>query len=214
MRCNRSPSGKPPKVTKPNRERVLIGTAIIAGLSGVLTWSFLEYVIHRFLGHKRQFRWTPFGKEHTRHHIEGDYFAPTSKKLVITVIVVPLVLPALVAISNTVIACSFAAGLLLFYSSYEVLHRRLHTHAGFGPYARWARRHHFHHHFVDARTNHGVTSPLWDIVFRTYRRPTTIKVPPRLCMSWLINPQTGAIIDSYASSFQLGNPPATRGEPA
>jgi hypothetical protein len=39
-----------------------------------------------------------------------------------------------------------------------------------GWYGRWARGHHFHHHFVDARVNYGVTSPVWDVVLRTRRR--------------------------------------------
>lgn len=38
------------------------------------------------------------------------------------------------------------------YVSYEVMHRRKHTHPGFGPYGRYTRRHHFYHHFVDPRT--------------------------------------------------------------
>ncbi len=37
------------------------------------------------------------------------------------------------------------------------------------------RRHHFHHHFVDGRANHGVTTPLWDFAFGTCQKPTTIK---------------------------------------
>jgi len=47
----------------------------VAGVSGILTWTLLEYLIHRWGGHDRRFRRTPFGKEHVRHHIEGDYFA-------------------------------------------------------------------------------------------------------------------------------------------
>jgi len=39
-----------------------------------------------------------------------------------------------------------------------------------GWYGRWAREHHFHHHFVDLRVNYGVTSGLWDVVLRTRRR--------------------------------------------
>ena len=53
-------------------------------LLGALTWSFLEYCIHRWLGHDRRFRKNVFAREHIRHHIEGNYFAPTWKKLVLT----------------------------------------------------------------------------------------------------------------------------------
>ena len=32
------------------------------------------------------------------------------------------------------------------YVTYEVIHRRLHTHPGATAYGRWAQRHHLHHH--------------------------------------------------------------------
>ena len=56
---------------------------IAAVLLGAFTWTFLEYVIHRFLGHFPRLRKNPFGVEHVRHHIEGNYFAPSYKKLAI-----------------------------------------------------------------------------------------------------------------------------------
>ena len=93
-------------------------------------------------------------------------------------------------------------GLLVMYGTYEVLHRREHTHAGIGRYGRWARRHHFHHHFVDPRTNHGVTTPLWDLVFGTYRRPEVIPVPEKLRMRWLCD-ATGAVRREHADRYTL-----------
>ena len=61
---------------------------IVAALLGVLTWTLAEYLIHRWMGHDRRFRRSPFGVEHVRHHIEGNYFAPTRKKLLAAAIVV------------------------------------------------------------------------------------------------------------------------------
>ncbi|MFI5301772.1 MAG: hypothetical protein ACHREM_27090, partial [Polyangiales bacterium] len=92
------------------------------------------------------------------------------------------------------------------YGVYEIVHRRDHTHPGIGPYGRWLRRHHFYHHFVDARCNHGVTSPLWDWVFGTFRTPTTIPVPRRLSMAWLIDAQTGDVRPEFAETFVLAQP--------
>jgi sterol desaturase/sphingolipid hydroxylase (fatty acid hydroxylase superfamily) len=183
----------------------MIGTAIGAGLLGILTWSLLEYAFHRWAAHGRGvWRSTPFGEEHTRHHVEGNYFAPTLRKVIAAVVIMAIVAPIAVAITTPVAGCSFASMLVLTYVAYEVLHRRLHTHAGGGAYGRWARHHHFYHHFVDARTNHGVTSPLWDIVFGTHRKSDTIHVPPRLCMSWLVDPRTGSVIEAYADTFVIG----------
>jgi len=183
----------------------MIAKMLVAASLGVLTWTFLEYQIHRHMGHDRRFRKSPFGLEHVRHHIEGDYFAPTWKKLIVAAIAsVVLCVPA-IAIFGTAIGASYVAGLITFYGAYEVLHRREHTHPGIGPYGRWARRHHFHHHFVDARANHGVTSPLWDLVFGTYQKPGTIKVPRRLLMAWLVDPETGGIREQHARTFVLSN---------
>jgi sterol desaturase/sphingolipid hydroxylase (fatty acid hydroxylase superfamily) len=189
-------------------------TACIVGgvLAGVLTWTFLEYVIHRWMGHDRRFRRTPFGLEHVRHHIEGDYFAPTWKKLLLAsgLTVVLSVFASWLVGATTGVA--YVLGLMSFYGVYEVLHRREHTHAGIGRYGRWARRHHFHHHFVDGRTNHGVTSPLWDVVFGTYRKVEgIIAVPPQLCMRWLRDPRTGDIASEHAAMFVLRKTPARSG---
>jgi sterol desaturase/sphingolipid hydroxylase (fatty acid hydroxylase superfamily) len=175
---------------------------IVAALLGVLTWTLLEYMIHRWMGHDRRFRKTPFGVEHVRHHIEGNYFAPTWKKLIAAaVFAIVAGLPA-VALAGVPAGLAYVGGLVAFYGAYEVLHRREHTHAGIGWYGRFVRRHHFHHHFVDGRTNHGVTSPLWDVVFGTYQRPTIIRVPSKLCMSWLRAPD-GGIRAEHAAVYQL-----------
>lgn len=176
---------------------------IVAALLGAFSWSFLEYVIHRWLGHDGRFRRNPFGVEHVRHHIEGNYFAPSYKKLAIAAGAVALLCVPAIAIAGRATGVAYVGGLMGFYGAYEVLHRLEHVWAGIGPYARWARKHHFHHHFVDARTNHGVTSPLWDLVFGTYRKPGVITVPRKLCMAWLMDPATGDIRAAHAGTFTL-----------
>lgn len=162
---------------------------------GALTWTLLEYLIHRWMGHDRRFRKSPFGVEHVRHHIEGNYFAPTWKKVLFAAGVGGVLL--------LVADFPYVAGLLAAYGAYEFLHRREHTHAGIGPYGRWVRRHHFHHHFVDGRTNHGVTSPIWDVVFRTYDPPSRIRVPRKLCMPWLLDPTTNDVRAEHAGVYSL-----------
>ncbi len=180
---------------------VVVGAAVV---SGGLAWTLLEYLIHRFMGHHRRLRRTPFGIEHVRHHAEGDYFAPTWKKALAAAAFLALVAPIAILLAGVGPGLGFALGLIGCYVGYEVQHRRNHTHAGIGGYGRWARRHHFHHHFVDPKTNHGVSSPMWDLVFGTYRRPTTITVPPRLAMAWLVDPATADVRAAYASIYRLG----------
>lgn len=178
-------------------------TIATALLLGAVTWSLLEYVIHRWLGHKRRFAWNLFAAEHLRHHHEGNYFAPTWKKIVAALISLALLATVAVAVAGVDAGVAYASGFVGFYAFYEWQHRRNHSHAPWNFYGREARRHHFTHHFGDARVNHGVTSPVWDLVFNTYRRPTVICVPERLAMPWLIDPLTRRVREDFSRDYSI-----------
>ncbi len=175
----------------------------LALLLGITTWSLLEYLLHRFLGHDARTRPNGFADEHIRHHSQGDYFAPAWKKLTVTVVVTALVAPPAVYLVGQAIGLAYTAGLVGFYVFYEVLHRLEHVHAGLGRYGRWARRHHFWHHFGDPSKNHGVTSPIWDLVFGTYQAPGLILVPERLRMAWLTDESTGEVRPELAGIYAI-----------
>jgi sterol desaturase/sphingolipid hydroxylase (fatty acid hydroxylase superfamily) len=176
----------------------------LAAVLGVLTWSFLEYVIHRWLGHDRRLvKRTPFGIEHTAHHSQGGYFAPTWKKALAAIAALGLMAPLAIAVAGTTLGLTYAIAFASFYVVYELVHRLLHVWRGVGPYARWARRHHFFHHFHDPSLNHGVTSPLWDIVFGTRANVDVVQVPEKLAMTWLVDPTTGDVHPSLAQDYAL-----------
>ncbi len=180
-----------------------LASFILAALIGAALWSPVEYLLHRFLGHDRRTMPNPFAAEHTRHHAEGDYFAPAWKKALVAVAVVP---PAGALAGLAVglpLGLTGALAFALAYLSYEWLHRRLHTHRGIGPWGRALRRHHFHHHFHDPRANHGVTSALWDRVLGTRQAPGRIRVPARLRMRWLVDDATGAVRPEHARWYEL-----------
>ncbi|MFO0758773.1 MAG: sterol desaturase family protein [Byssovorax sp.] len=179
---------------------------VVFALLGAFTWTLLEYCIHRWAGHDRRFRKNVFAKEHIRHHIEGNYFAPTWKKALFTLALTAVLAPIFAFLLGPAHGLSYVGGLIAFYTCYEVLHRLEHVHAGFGPYGRWARRHHFYHHFVNAKMNHGVTTPIWDLVFGTYRRvDEVISVPAKLSMPWLRDPQTGKARPEHEGSFVIAS---------
>lgn len=178
-------------------------TLLFAFALGVLSWTLLEYGLHRFLGHDARTRPNPFAEEHTRHHSQGDYFAPAWKKGLATLGVTAAVLPPSVYVAGMAHGIAYTVGLVGFYLTYEVLHRLEHVVPGFGPYGRWARRHHFFHHFGDPSKNHGVTSPLWDLVFGTYVTPGVIEVPEKLCMAWLRDDATGEVRPEHAHAYRI-----------
>jgi len=176
---------------------------VIAFALGVATWSILEYALHRFLGHDRRTMPNFFSVEHTRHHIEGDYFAPTWKKGLAAVAITGLNFVLLRLFVAEALAVAYTTGFVGMYVTYEVLHRRAHTHAGIGAYGRFLRRHHFHHHFANPRSNHGVTSPVWDLVFGTYEPVTEVRVPANLAMRWLVDPSTGKVWERFAAQYRV-----------
>lgn len=178
-------------------------TLLASAGAGVTGWSLLEYLLHRFLGHERRTWPNAFAMEHTRHHGEGDYFAPTWKKALVALVGVPIVSGLAAIVVGATLGVAFGASFVATYALYEVVHRRAHTHRGRGAYGRHLRRHHFHHHFGNPRANHGVTSPLWDWVFGTFEVPGRIRVPEQLCMRWLIDPRTGDVFEDLARDYAL-----------
>ena len=152
-------------------------------LLGAASWTAAEYAIHRFVGHGKK-RSPPksgfgrfgldglayeFNREHLAHHADPSYFAPTSRKVLAAAVIMPAATLALTPLLGVRRAASFAVGFGFAYGTYEVLHRRIHTHPARGPYGRWRRRHHLFHHQKTPRANHGVTSPVWDILFETWK---------------------------------------------
>jgi hypothetical protein len=175
-----------------------------------------EYAIHRFVGHgklrhpaKGWDRLTPsglasaFNVEHVAHHTNTQYFAPTSHKLAAASAVIPALGLALTPFVGPRRALSYGVGFAATYGAYEFIHRRIHTHAPRNAFGRWARRHHLAHHYKSPRTNHGVTSPIFDRLFGTHVPADKVKVPWQSPPLWLVDPATGDVRGEYRSEYEL-----------
>lgn len=177
----------------------------IALLSGVFTWTLLEYSIHRWLGH-RAGGTSIATREHLQHHVGVSYFSPAWRKILAALPVLGA-LGVIGALVTTVpLGITYAAGVALGWTLYEILHRRIHVAAPLNAYGRWARRHHLAHHFTSTRTNHGVTSPLWDVVFGTFRPSPRVKVPARHAekFPWLLSPgEDRTVTAALAADFYV-----------
>lgn len=172
---------------------------VVAAVAGALSWSLAEYGLHRFAMHQMRGRGLA-SKEHLKHHADVTYFAPTSKKLLSAAGTAAVGWPAANAVTDRRWATAFTGGLLTTYFWYELVHRRLHTHAPSGGYGRWARRSHLHHHFGAPLRNLGVTSPLWDKAFGTYDDPGVVTVPRRMAPVWLLD-EHGEVRGELAADY-------------
>jgi len=175
---------------------------LILFIVGAIFWTFLEYALHRGLGHNPKLK-NPFTVEHMMHHKEVNYFAPAAKKALGAVVVVGMITLLLGAVIGWFNGLSFAIGLTAMYLLYEWVHSYLHTHAPMNAYGALLRRHHFYHHFNDPDMNHGVTTPFWDMVFGTYVKiEEQIAIPKRSNLDWLLD-EEGNLLPEYQEAYKL-----------
>lgn len=131
---------------------------------GILLWEIAEYLIHRLAFHRLAY----FRAMHDVHHAHPrDYVGIASYG---TLAAFGGVWLALALMSGLWIAHGITAGVLLGYLFYIAIHDRMHhgERARFGPYMRFMFGHHAGHH-RGGEWNFGVSSPAFDVIFRTYR---------------------------------------------
>lgn len=178
----------------------LLGVAI-AALSGLVTWSFLEYAIHNWAGHLPKGKGR-FSREHLKHHADVTYFASARDKAIVAAQVMALITPLAVWAVGWLYGLVFSCCVVATYLAYEVTHRRIHTHPPKGWYGRLIRRNHLAHHFSSPAHNHGVTSTIWDHVFRTHRPSPRVRVPRKQAMVWLCD-ESGEVKAELRSDYEL-----------
>jgi 4-hydroxysphinganine ceramide fatty acyl 2-hydroxylase len=155
-------------------------------LTGIFSWTFSEYLLHRYLGHLHKGR-NFFKSEHLQHHSEFDYFAPVWKKILSALLVSGWMILIISWVLTFEIAIGFTAGFASMYTLYEFTHYRYHAQQPI-PFFIPLRKHHFYHHFHDPKTNFGVTTRFWDRVFGTYVSvEDEVKVPFSMVPRWLVD---------------------------
>lgn len=178
-------------------------SVLVSAATGAALWTLAEYVFHDFVGHRMRGR-VAGSREHLRHHAERGYFAPWTYKLRSAILLALLTVPLLSLAIGLAAAAAGAAGFYGTYLLYELVHRRLHTHPPRHAYARYLRLHHFAHHFRHPDGNHGVTTPVWDLLFRSYRRvELPLRVPRKHAMDWLVDPDTDEVRSEFSSDYVL-----------
>jgi sterol desaturase/sphingolipid hydroxylase (fatty acid hydroxylase superfamily) len=172
---------------------------VAGALAGAVSWTAVEYGLHRFVMHEMRGRGLP-SVEHLKHHADVTYFSPASKKLASAAGTTAVAYPVAVVVAGRRWASAFTAGLIAMYFGYEVLHRRTHTHPPRDRYGRWARRSHMHHHFGAPMRNFGVTTPVWDRLWGTYEEPGVVTVPRRMAPAWMLD-ETGEVRAEFADDY-------------
>jgi 4-hydroxysphinganine ceramide fatty acyl 2-hydroxylase len=141
-------------------------------LLGVLLWTLTEYLIHRYIFHyEPKSRW---GKQlhFVVHGVHHDYPNDGRRLVMPPVISIPLAFVffgSFLLIFGSVAPAVFA-GLVFGYVCYDMLHYATHHLPMKRGLWLWLKQYHLRHHFKDDHVGYGISSPLWDYVFRTTRK--------------------------------------------
>jgi hypothetical protein len=138
-----------------------IRSSLAAFAGGLLLWTVLEYLIHRFAFHGFAPHW--------QHHAE-----PADPKYILAPIWLAGAGASLIWLlffgltGSAAFAALAISGVASGYLAYEWVHLRIHGTKAGGMVMRFLRKQHYYHHFADDTVCYGVTSPLWDCILRSW----------------------------------------------
>ena len=149
------------------------GGILLLLVAGLLSWGLVEYALHRFIFHYearsesgRKFVYAA----HLSHHEDPG---ATDRLFTSLRMSVPIAagywLLAWVAVGSWRAAAYLFVGLVAGYFCYEWLHFQAHHGRPRLRLFRYLRKYHLLHHHRTPGLRFGVTSPLFDLVFGTFR---------------------------------------------
>ena len=143
-------------------------------LLGLIVWTLTEYLLHRFMFHfsgKSKFSKRFVFLFHGLHHDDPD--DPT--RLVMPPVPALLFLIILYSLFSLIIPDLymnvFFALFMVGYLIYDYIHYATHHFKMKSKIAKYLKRYHLKHHHAHEKSKYGVSSPLWDYVFRTVSGP-------------------------------------------
>ncbi|HET8574357.1 MAG TPA: sterol desaturase family protein [Edaphocola sp.] len=137
-------------------------------IAGIFVWTFLEYILHRFVFHMTSENPRIKRIAYTMHGVHHEY--PRDRERLFMPPIPSIIAASLFFCLFYLImgwnALAFFPGFMLGYISYGSMHYAIHA---FKP-PHWLKalwRNHHLHHYKYPELGFGVSSVLWDHVFRT-----------------------------------------------
>jgi sterol desaturase/sphingolipid hydroxylase (fatty acid hydroxylase superfamily) len=150
-----------------------LGGLSILGLMvfGVFIWTITEYLLHRFI-----FHWELKSKLGARihfifHGVHHDYPSDSRRLVMPPSVSIPLATLFFFLfrfLIGDISVVPFFAGFLIGYLFYDISHYAVHHFNMHSKFWLAIKNHHIKHHYQDPDKGYGVSSPIWDYVFRTH----------------------------------------------
>lgn len=137
-------------------------------ISGFIFFTLAEYLIHRFGYHSGKY----YQEEHWQFKIHGVHHAyPKDKERLAMPLPLAIIIAGIIYLIFWIIMRSYALlffpGFIAGYAFYLFVHFIIHTRRPPKNALRILWKHHYIHHYKEDNKAFGVTSPFWDIIFRT-----------------------------------------------
>lgn len=147
---------------------LLIFFASLAG--GLLFWTLTEYVLHRFIFHYEAK--TEWGKKlhFIFHGIHHDYPNDAMRLVMPPSVSIPLSAFFYFMFRMTLPAeyvYGFFSAFMTGYLFYDISHYALHHRNFQSSFWKKLKQHHMLHHYSDSTKGYGVSSALWDKIFKS-----------------------------------------------
>jgi sterol desaturase/sphingolipid hydroxylase (fatty acid hydroxylase superfamily) len=144
-------------------------------LIGLFLWTISEYLLHRFLFHFKPH--TPRQERlsflfHGVHHAQPQEKSRLVMPIALSIPLAALFYFAFVLIIGRLLASPdwvgpLFTGFLVGYLIYDLTHYATHHFPMRSGYAKYIKRYHMQHHYKTPNARFGVSSPIWDYVFKT-----------------------------------------------
>lgn len=150
---------------------------VVAGglVIGLFLWTLAEYLLHRFVFHFRphtprqeRIAFLVHGVHHAQPMVKTRLVMPPAVSLPLALLFYGLFWLAVgLGLGARGWVAPLFAGFLFGYLAYDMLHYSIHHARRRGRLLAALRRHHLLHHTQVPVSRYGVSTPLWDAIFRT-----------------------------------------------
>lgn len=142
---------------------------------GLFLWTLAEYMLHRFVFHYhprsergKRISFLLHGVHHAQPMVKTRLVMPPPVSLPLAVIFyVGFYLLLGIALGVPHWVAPLFSGFVTGYLGYDMMHYSTHHFKLKWSYWQTMKRYHMHHHVRTPEKRFGVTSPAWDVVFRT-----------------------------------------------
>jgi sterol desaturase/sphingolipid hydroxylase (fatty acid hydroxylase superfamily) len=147
------------------------GMTIGMFLLGLLTFTWVEYMVHRYLFHMKTYTKVRSKLQYTLHGIHHEF--PKDKDRLamppLLSVTTATILLLLFRIAMGDLVFSFLPGFLVGYAAYLGIHYMVHAFAPPKNIFRALWVNHGTHHYKNGDLIYGVSSPLWDYIYGTMK---------------------------------------------